>query len=122
MSLRTDRVASLVKEEAGLFISRELNAPTLGLITVMDVFMTPDLKIAKIYVSILGTPEVKKASMESLEDRKGELRSFIGSHLRLKFTPSIQIYLDETMERVDKINRLIQQIHKDDGSKSEQPQ
>lgn len=120
MSLRTDRVASLVKEEAGLFISRELNDPALGLITVMEVQMTPDLKIAKIYVSILGTPEVKTAAMKMLEDRKGMIRSFIGSHLRLKFTPSIQIYLDQTMDRVDKINRLIQQIHKDDEPKAGQ--
>lgn len=118
MSLRTDRVASLVKEEAGLFISRELNEPSLGLITVMEVIMTPDLKIAKIYVSILGTPEVKSAAMKVLEDRKGELRSHIGSHIRLKFTPSIQLYLDETLDRVDKINRLIQQIHKDDASRA----
>jgi ribosome-binding factor A len=121
MSLRTDRVASLVKEEAGMFIARELNSPAFGLITVMEVKMTPDLKIAKIYVSVLGKQEAKDAALEMLEERKGELRSFLGSVLRMKFTPSIQIYLDETMERVDKINRLIQQIHKDDAPKSDQP-
>jgi ribosome-binding factor A len=119
MSLRTDRVASLVKEEAGMFIARELNDRAVGLITVMEVQMTPDLKIARIYVSVLGSPEVKEAALARLEEIKGELRSHLGSHIRLKFTPSVQFHLDETMERVDKINRLIQQIHKDDAPKSD---
>ena len=121
MSLRTDRVASLIKEETGLFISREFTDPAYGLITVMEVKMSPDLKIAKIYVSILAAPEVKTTAMKMLEDRKGEVRSFIGSHVRMKFTPAIHFYLDETLDRVDKINRLLQQIHKDDGSKAGEP-
>jgi ribosome-binding factor A len=120
MSLRADRVASLVKEEAGMFIALELNDSSTGFVTVMEVQMSPDLKIAKIYVSVMGSPQAKEKALERLEEIKGSLRSHLGSHLRLKFTPSIQFYLDETMERVDKINRLIQQIHKDDAPKPEE--
>ena len=99
---------------------REYNDPAYGLITVMDVHVTPDLRIAKIYVSILGSPEVKSSTMQMLEEHKREIRSFIGSHLRLKFTPAVQFYMDETLDRVDKINRLIRQIHKDDGPRGEE--
>ena len=113
MSLRTERVASLIKEEVGTYCIREFRDPVYGFITVTDVHVTPDLRIAKIYVSVMGSPEVKAVTMHMLEDHKGEVRSFIGSHLHLKFTPSIQFYLDETMDRVQKIEQLLKQIHKD---------
>ena len=93
-----------------MYISRELNDSATGFVTVMEVHMSPDLKIAKIYVSVMGAPEIKERAMERLEEIKGELRTHIGHALRLKYTPSIQFYLDETMDRVDKINRLIAQI------------
>lgn len=117
MSLRTERVASLIKEEVGTHFSREYRDPAYGLITVTDVQVSPDLRIAKIYVSILGNPEIRAATMQMLEDHKGEIRSFIGSHIRLKFTPSIHFYIDETLDRVEKINKLIEQIHRDEEGK-----
>lgn len=114
MSLRTERVASLIKEEVGTMISRDYREPGLGLITVTEVHVTPDLRIAKIYVSILGNLQVKDAAMQMLEKNKGEIRSLLGSHLRLKFTPALQFYIDETLDRVDKLNELFKQIHKDE--------
>ncbi len=114
MSLRTERVASLIKEEVGMMLVREFRDPSLGLITVTDVHMTPDLRIAKIYVSIMGPAATKERTMEMLEERKPEIRSFVGSHLRLKFTPSVQFYIDETLDRVEKIDRIIKEIHRDD--------
>jgi ribosome-binding factor A len=117
MSLRTERVASLIKEEVGMLFTREYRDPAYGFITVMDVHMSPDLRIAKIYVSIMGTPDIRTRTMEMLEHNKPEIRSFIGSHIRLKFTPSVQFYIDETLDRVEKIENLIKQIHKDDESK-----
>jgi ribosome-binding factor A len=114
MSLRTERVASLIKEEVGMMFAREYRDPSYGFITVTDVHMTPDLRIAKIYVSIMGSTEVKERTLAMLEDKKGDVRSMIGNTVRLKFTPSIQFYIDETLDRVEKINSLIRQIHKDD--------
>lgn len=119
MSLRTERVASLIKEEIGMHFTREYRDAGYGFITVTEVHMSPDLRIAKIYVSIMGSPDVKSRTLEMLEGRKGEIRSFIGSHMRLKFTPTVQFYLDETLDRVEKIDRLIKQIHKDEESKGQ---
>ena len=115
MSLRTDRVASLVKEEVGMLLVRDFRDPSYGFITVTEVHMTPDLRLAKIYVSIMGSDEVKKRTLAMLEDRKGEVRVMIGSNVRLKFTPAIQFYVDETLDRVEKIDKLIRQIHKDEN-------
>jgi ribosome-binding factor A len=112
--MRTERVGSLIREEVGLYIAREYRDSSAGLITVTEVHMTPDLRIAKIYVSILGNAEVRERTLNMLEHQKPEIRSFIGSHMRLKFTPAVQFYLDETLDRVEKIENLIRQIHKDD--------
>jgi len=117
MSLRTERVASLIKEEVGMLLAREYRDPAYGFITVTEVHVTPDLRIAKIYVSIMGSDGIREATMKMLEQRKSEVRAFVGSHVRLKFTPTVQFYLDETLDRVEKINRLIREIHKDDPSR-----
>ncbi|MBI5476293.1 MAG: 30S ribosome-binding factor RbfA [Ignavibacteriales bacterium] len=120
MSLRTEKVASLIKEEIGSYIAREYRDPAYGFITVTDVIVTPDLRIAKIYVSIMGTDAVKSATLKMLEDNKGELRMVVGSHLRLKFTPAINLYLDETLDRVEKIEKLLKQIHQEEDNKNTQ--
>lgn len=118
MTLRTDRVSSLLKEEIGAYFSREFRDSSIGFITVTDVHMSPDLKIAKIYVSVFGSADVKERTMEALEERKAEIRSFIGSHVRMKFTPAISFYLDETLDRVQAIENLLKKIHENDGTSS----
>jgi len=113
MSIRTERVASLIKEEIGAILIREYSDPSLGFTTVTEVTMTPDLKIAKVYLSILGAPGLRDRTMARFEEEKTHIRGLVGSHLRLKFTPSLQFYLDETLDRVDRINHLIKKIHTD---------
>ena len=111
MSIRTERVASLIKEEIGAILIREYRDRLHGFMTVTDVKMTPDLKIARVYFSIFGSPDVRQKSMDLLEDDKSHFRQIVGSHLRMKFIPSLQFYLDDTMDHVDRINTLIKKIH-----------
>jgi len=99
---------------------REYRDLAPGLITIMDVQMTPDLKIAKIYVSIFGNELARKNTMRMLEEQKPQIRSFIGSHVRLKFTPNVQIYMDDTLDKVDRIEQLIKKTHEKPGSIEEQ--
>jgi ribosome-binding factor A len=114
MTLRTDRVASLIREELGTYISHRYQSSEYGLVTVTEVHVTPDLRIAKVYVSILGDEARKKATLKQLQEDKKIIRSFLGSHVKIKFTPDIHFHLDETMERVDRINRIINKIHSTD--------
>lgn len=114
MSIRTERVASLIKEEIGAILIRDYSDRSHGFTTVTDVRMTPDLKIARVYFSVFGTPEVRKKTMAVLEGDRAQMRKVVGSHLRMKFTPSLQFYLDDTLDHVDRINSLIKKIH--DGS------
>ncbi len=114
MSIRTERVASLIKEEIGGILVREYSDKTFGFITVTDVKVTADLKIAKVYFSIFGEAAVQERTMGMLEEEKPRIRGLVASHLRLKFTPALQFFHDNTLDRVDRINHLIKKIH-DEG-------
>ncbi|MEK6572397.1 MAG: 30S ribosome-binding factor RbfA [Bacteroidota bacterium] len=111
MSVRAEKVGSLIKEEISVIIQRNLSDSSDGFITVTDVRMSRDLRIAKVYVSILGAPDVKEKTLKMIEANKKEIRSLIGSRIRLKFTPELHFYLDETLDRVEAINNLIKRIH-----------
>ena len=114
MSIRTERVASLIKQELAAIVLREFSDPSYGFITVTAVKMTPDLKIAKVAFSVFGNADVRTRTMKMLEDQKPHIRGLVGSRMSLKFTPALQFYLDDTLEHVDRINTLINQIHAND--------
>jgi len=113
MSVRTEKVASLIKHELGVIFQRNFSMDEYGFMTVTEVRVSPDLRVAKVYVSIFGDAERKQTSMGLLEQEKGFIRSELGHSIRLKFTPSIIFYLDESLDRAMNINRILNQIHKD---------
>lgn len=115
MSIRVEKVASVIKHELGAILSREYNSPEYGFITVTEVHMTADLKLAKIYISILGKNELRDKTLKMLDYEKKHIRSLVGSHIHLKYTPDIQFYIDETLDRVDNINKIIKKIHENDS-------
>lgn len=121
MSIRTERVASLLRHEIGAILTREYNAPEYGFITVTEVRVSADMKTAKIYFSIFGDEQKQQLTMKLLEDQKQHIRSLLASRVRLKFAPALQFFHDTTMEQVDKINKLITKIHEDDDKKGRGP-
>ncbi len=115
MSIRTERVASLIKEEIGAILIREYSGTGIGFTTVTDVRMTPDLKIARVYVSVFGGAAAQAKTMTMLETEKQHIRGLVASRLTMKFIPALQFYLDDTLDHVDRINTLIKKIHDDSG-------
>ena len=114
MSIRTQRVASLIKEEIASLLVREFNSPSYGFITVTDVNMTPDLRIARIYFSVFGKPEVQEQTMAMLDGKKSYIRGVLGSKMKIRFVPELQFHLDGTMERVERLDRIFRKIHEGD--------
>lgn len=112
MSIRTEKVASLIKEEISLIFQRNFGMEEYGFMTVTEVRMTSDLKMAKIYVSIFGDSVRKEKTLRMLEEQKGFIRSTLGHQIRLKFTPSLVFYLDETLDRAMNIENILHKIHK----------
>jgi ribosome-binding factor A len=116
MSIRTERVASVVRERISEILVHDYNDPAYGFMTVTDVKMSPDLKIAKVYISVFGKEDVQAKAMKMLEAEKQHIRGMVASHVQLKFAPTLQFYLDHTLEEADKINRLINKIHENDNT------
>ncbi len=114
MSVRTEKVASIVKEEIGIIFQRNFDMKEYGFITVTEVRMTPDLKIAKVYVSIFGDADQKQKTLGMLEAQKPFVRQTLGHNIRLKFTPSIVFHLDETMDNAMNLEKIFKKIHKED--------
>ncbi|HHP51409.1 MAG TPA: 30S ribosome-binding factor RbfA [Moorella mulderi] len=112
MSIRVGRVAEQIKKEVAAILRNELKDPRLeaGLISITDVELSKDLRHAKIYVSIYGTEEQKNEAMEGLERATGFVRREIGKRLSLRYTPEIAFKLDPSIERGDRIHRLLVQV------------
>ena len=120
MSVRTQKVGSLIKEELSVMFQRNFSISDYGILTVTDVIMSPDLKVAKVYFSVYGDTERKKKSFAMLEAHKPSIRSMLGHSVRLRYTPEIIFYLDETIENAMKLESIFRKIHEQDLKKEEQ--
>lgn len=107
---RLERVNQLLKEEISRVLHRELKDPRLGFVTVTDVEVTKDMRLAKVYVSILGTEEAWKSSLAALESAKGFIYNWLRHHLSLKMTPSLDFRPDRSMAHAAQIQELLAEL------------
>jgi ribosome-binding factor A len=84
-----------------------LKDPRVGFVTVTDVRTSPDLRHAKVYVSVLGTESERAATMDGLASAHGVLQSAVNRELRLKRTPTLDFVYDDTAERADRLERML---------------
>ncbi|MFN3395284.1 MAG: 30S ribosome-binding factor RbfA [Thermodesulfovibrionales bacterium] len=106
---RSQRVSDLLREEIAEIIMRRLKDPRLGFVTVTGVDITEDLKIAKVFVSVLKEEE-KEATLDILNSAKSFIRSEVAKRVRMKTIPAIEFRLDESIEYGAKIDRLLKEI------------
>jgi ribosome-binding factor A len=106
-SERMRRVDHAVRAVLSDAISKDLKDPRVGFVTVTAVKTSPDLRHARVYVSVLGDEPTRAATLEGLRSAHGFLQGVIASELTLKRTPSLVFEYDETVERADRISRLI---------------
>ncbi|HKP85743.1 MAG TPA: 30S ribosome-binding factor RbfA [Blastocatellia bacterium] len=104
---RPERLAEQIKEEVSLIIAGEVEDPRVGFVTVTDARLTPDLRHAKIYVSVLGTEAEVKESLAALKHAAGFIRTQLGPVLRMKRTPELHFVHDETTETAARIEELL---------------
>jgi ribosome-binding factor A len=104
---RPERLAEQIKEEVSLIIAGEVEDPRVGFVIVTEARVTPDLKHAKIYVSVLGTEKEVKESLAALKHASGFIRTQLGAMLRMKRTPELHFVYDETTETAARIEELL---------------
>ena len=82
--------------------------------TVSNVELTDDMKIAKIYISFLENKKTVDKLMMILKDKRELIRYYVGLELNLKYIPELRFYHDDTMQYAEKINKIIYKIHHDE--------
>jgi ribosome-binding factor A len=102
------RVDEAVRAVLGDAISKDLNDPRLGFVTVTAVKTSSDLRHARVYVSVLGDDAVRAASLDGLRSAHGVLQRVLASELHLKHTPTLTFEYDESVERGMRITRLME--------------
>lgn len=113
-STRLQRIGRLIKEELSQYIRREIDDPRLGLVSITDVDVTPDLRIAHVYVSVFGEEEQQKMSLSILERASKYLRGVLGRTIEIRYTPELKFHLDTSIERGSRIFELLNQIEKEE--------
>lgn len=109
---RMRRVNEVLREVIGAAITTDLSDPRIGFVTVTSVETSPDLRAAKVYVSVLGDEEAREATLAGLRSSHGVIQSRIAAETRMKRTPTLSFHYDATVERGMRISRLLDE---DDG-------
>ena len=114
MSQRTERVQRLAREVLGEEI-QNLKDPRMGFATVTAVRVTPDLRLARVYVSVLGSDEERKSTMAALDSATPLLRTALGHQVRMRYTPELVFELDTGAEEAQRLEEILHRIEAEPG-------
>jgi ribosome-binding factor A len=104
---RMRRVDEAMREVLSGAITSELKDPRVGFVTVTSVETSPDLRHARVFVSVLGEEGVRRRSLDGLQSAHGYLQKRVASELRLKHTPTLQFLYDDSADRGMRIAELL---------------
>jgi ribosome-binding factor A len=107
---RPNRLSETLKEEISQLILVELKDPRIGFVTVTSVEVANDLAHAKVYISVLGTEDEVKASLDTLNHAAGFLRTEIGKRIRLRHVPTIVFVYDPSIQHGAHIAKLLRDV------------
>jgi ribosome-binding factor A len=115
-SRRPQRLALQVQHEVSLMISRDMKDRRIGFVTVTGVQLSPDLRHARIFVSLMGSESEKKDGLAALNHAAGWIRHELGQRVRMRFLPDIVFLPDTSQDYGEHIDKLIDQIReREDG-------
>lgn len=115
VTTRQQRVNEQLKVEISEIIQRELKDPRLGFITITDAEVSPDLRRARVFVSVMGDERQQSDSLKALKSAAGFVRGELGKRMRMRIIPEIDFRIDTSIEHGARIFELLQQIKKDDS-------
>jgi ribosome-binding factor A len=106
---RMRRVDEAMREVLSDAITSQIKDPRVGFITVTAVDTSPDLRQARVFVSVLGTSSERKRSLQGLRSAHGFLQRRVADELRLKHTPTLDFAYDDTVDNAARINELLRE-------------
>jgi ribosome-binding factor A len=114
-SQRPARIGDQIRQEISDLLAREVHDPGIGFLTITQVIVTADLQLARVNYTTLGDEKARKESKRALERAAPFLRRQLGRRLRLRRIPELQFFFDESIERHDRIERILQEIKAERG-------
>jgi ribosome-binding factor A len=110
MSIRTERVAGEVQQALAHALQTDFSSLTDSLITITKVRMAPDLRSARVYVSLLGGIASPQKTIEKIKEEAPHLRAAVARAIRLRYVPELFFYLDDTQQEVAHIEEIFKKI------------
>jgi len=118
MSRRTERIASTIQQELAMIILRELNDPRLvGLPSITRVKVSPDLSIADIFISVMGTPGQQNAALNALRHSAGLMRTMLSKAMTLRTAPFLKFHIDEGLKKEMAVLDLLRKVEEENAQK-----
>jgi ribosome-binding factor A len=105
---RMRRINEVMREVIGGAIATQLQDPRIGFVTVTAVETSPDLRTARVFVSVLGDEAQREETLAGLRSSHGVLQSAVAAQLRLKRTPTLSFHYDPSIERGARVTRLLE--------------
>ena len=105
---RTRQVSDVIRNEIAQLLRREIHDPALGFVTICDVEVSTDLKLARVFYSVLGDDAAKESAQRVLDKCRGLLRRLLAGRIHLRAVPELEFRLDETAEHASRIDGLLQ--------------
>lgn len=113
-SIKNTRINQEVQKELSILISRELKDPRINPMTsIVNVEVAPDLKNAKVFISVLGDVESQKSTLQGLKSAAPFLRGQLARGLNLRNTPVLHFFVDQSIEYGVTMSKLISEVNKD---------
>ena len=109
-STRPARVGDQLRAEISDLLAREVHDPGIGFLTLTQVTVSPDLQVARVYYTTLGDERARRDTARALGRATPFLRRQLGRRLRLKRVPVLEFFFDESVERGDRIERILNEI------------
>ena len=106
---RMRRINEVLREVVGAAMAGDLSDPRIGFVTVTSVETSPDLRTAKVFVSVLGDEEEREATLKGLRSSHGVIQSRIAAETRMKRTPKLTFHYDDTIEKASRVSELLEE-------------
>jgi ribosome-binding factor A len=110
---RAERVGDLIRREISEMLIHGIKDPRISLVTITRVRLSDDLKVARIFFSVMGNEEDRQRTLQGLNSAKGFIKREVGKRIHLRYVPDIVFKFDPSLEYADHIDRVIKDLHRE---------
>jgi ribosome-binding factor A len=110
---RTDRLGEAIQQEISRIIQTELRDPRVGFVTITGLSLSADLRVAKVFVTVMGGVDAARKALTGLQSATPYVRRLLGERVKAKYTPELEFLIDRSLEEQAHLDRLFRELEKD---------